>query len=412
MMKRITAVLLAAALLCGLAGCGKSAARPADSTPRAPASSAPAAPEPEPEEPEEPAAMPNEETPLQSLDYFGAWSDDRVYSNEALGLSYTLPEGWLYASEEELLGMLDTVLDSEILSDRSKLIAELSKNRLIYAMVTRDAATGNNVQIMFESMDGVVGGSDVDEEAYAEAVLAQQEQMFQESADTSLSIGETYSAQLGGQDFLVLPVEITTSGVAMKEWMYLRRVGDRMAVIMFAAMGDEDVEAFAGGVSAFGPLGASAGASSGGSGAPAAAGDIGRVFSTMFFDYTVVSAESPAEYDGYTASDGNKLLVLRVKVKNDFGSTLPMYDTDFQLEWGEGDEGYAWAVDAFNDKMMPLEWELADKEEVTYDMLFEAPAAQNDFSLVYLEVYTDKDGNEKTGDIFSADFSLPTPDAA
>jgi hypothetical protein len=135
-------------------------------------------------------------------------------------------------------------------------------------------------------------------------------------------------------------------------------------------------------------------------------GDLGRTFSTMFFDYTVISAERTAEYDGHTPADGKDLLVLSVKVKNDFGSTLPMYDTDFQLQWGEGDEDFAWAVDAFNDKMMPLEWELEDKKEITYDMLFEVPTDKKDFSLVYLEEYTDKDGNEKTGDFYSANFTV------
>ena len=62
--------------------------------------------------------------------------------------------------------------------------------------------------------------------------------------------------------------------------------------------------------------------------------------------------------------------------------------------------------------MMPLEWELADGREATYDMLFEAPAGQNDFSLVYLEEYTDADGNDQTGEFFSADFTLPAPAAA
>ncbi len=135
-------------------------------------------------------------------------------------------------------------------------------------------------------------------------------------------------------------------------------------------------------------------------------GDIGRTFSTMFFDYTVESAESPAEYDGHTPASGNKLVVLSVTVKNDFGSTLPMYDTDFQLQWGDADDDYAWAVDAFNDKMMPLEWELEDKKSVTYDMLFEAPADATEFSLVYLEEYTDSSGNEKTGDLYKANFTL------
>lgn len=135
-------------------------------------------------------------------------------------------------------------------------------------------------------------------------------------------------------------------------------------------------------------------------------GDIGRTFDTMFFDYTVVSAESTDEYDGYNPADGNKLIVVTVKVTNDFGSTLPMYDTDFQLQWGDGDDDYAWAVDAFNDKMMPLEWELANGETATYVMLFEAPAGKTGFSLCYLEKYTDRNGNDQTGDFYSANFTV------
>ncbi len=135
-------------------------------------------------------------------------------------------------------------------------------------------------------------------------------------------------------------------------------------------------------------------------------GDLGRAFSTMFFDYTVVSAESATEYDGYTPADGNRLIVLSVKVKNDFGSTLPMYDSDFQLQWGDGDEDYAWSVDPFNDDMMPLEWELEDGKEATYDMLFEAPTDVTELSLVYLEEYTDQNGEHQTGDFYSANFTV------
>ena len=58
-------------------------------------------------------------------------------------------------------------------------------------------------------------------------------------------------------------------------------------------------------------------------------GGIGDTLSNMFFDYTVLEATSPAEYDGYTAAEGNRLIVCSVKVKNTFGETIPMYDSDF-----------------------------------------------------------------------------------
>ena len=62
--------------------------------------------------------------------------------------------------------------------------------------------------------------------------------------------------------------------------------------------------------------------------------------------------------------------------------------------------------------MMPLEWELANKETATYDMLFEVPADKTEFALSYLEEYTDRDGNDQTGEFYSADFTLQASDAA
>ena len=139
-------------------------------------------------------------------------------------------------------------------------------------------------------------------------------------------------------------------------------------------------------------------------------GGIGDTLSNMFFDYTVLEATSPAEYDGYTAAEGNRLIVCSVKVKNTFGETIPMYDSDFQLQWGDiggDDDDYTFSLDAFNDTMMPLEYELADGEEVTYDLVFEAPADVKDFGLVYLEdYYTGSESESGTGDFFSVNFTV------
>lgn len=139
---------------------------------------------------------------------------------------------------------------------------------------------------------------------------------------------------------------------------------------------------------------------------PQLTGQVGDTMKTMFFDFSVDAVSSPEEYDGYTPAEGNRLVVCTVTVKNTFGETLPMYDTDFQLQWGSGDEDYAWAVDAFNDQLMPLEWELLTGDTATYDMLFEAPADVDRFMLVYLEMYTDADGNDGEGDLFNVNFDV------
>lgn len=143
-------------------------------------------------------------------------------------------------------------------------------------------------------------------------------------------------------------------------------------------------------------------------------GELGDTLSNIFFDFTVNSAEAVDSYDGYSPSEGNRLLVCSMTLENTFGDALPMYDSDFQLQWGDGEEDYAWSVDPVqtddsgmpaNDQM-PLEWSMADGAVETYDLLFEVPADVNDFSLVYLEQYTDEDGNAGQGDLYTVHFSV------
>lgn len=62
-----------------------------------------------------------------------------------------------------------------------------------------------------------------------------------------------------------------------------------------------------------------------------AEGRMGDVMRTYFFDYTVNSAYTCNDYEGYTPSEGNKLLVAEITVKNTDRSTVTMYDTDFQI---------------------------------------------------------------------------------
>lgn len=425
MMKKLIALFLALCLLCSLAGCSKQSVRRRDeddssgSTARPGPPRATIVPEPEEDEPEEDEPGDTDDTDGandagQPVDFLGSWNGN-VYSNEFLGLSYTMPESWVYASDEELLGMINVILGSDIVSDRGKMIAELMKSNIVFGMVAR-SLSGDIVQIMYQNLENQIGKDQITEERYVEGMAAQQDLLTEADGETK-NFGETYWAQLGGEDYLVVPIDVMTNGIEYRQWMYIRRVDDWMAAIGFTTLSGEDVETMTGGASAFAPLDGSgpqsgSSGSTGTSGVLTATGDIGRTFDTMFFDYTVVSAESPSEYYGHTAQSGNKLLVLGVKVKNDFGSTLPMYDTDFQIQWGPGDQDYAWAVNAFNDRMMPLEWEIGDGDEITWDMLFEVPANQYDFSLVYLEEYTDRFGNDQTGDFYSANFTLPVSDAA
>ena len=102
-----------------------------------------------------------------------------------------------------------------------------------------------------------------------------------------------------------------------------------------------------------------------------AEGRIGDVMRTYFFDYTVNSAYTCKEFEGYTPAEGNKLLVAELTVKNTDRSTVTMYDTDFQIQWGDDDDDDAFDApityysDAVSDDQLPEEYDLSVNEERT-----------------------------------------------
>jgi len=123
-------------------------------------------------------------------------------------------------------------------------------------------------------------------------------------------------------------------------------------------------------------------------------GKIGSKMKTAWFDFTVNSAYYTEDaIGGYTPSEGNILVVVNVTVKNTFQESIPMFDTDFQLQWGDdADDAYAFPVatsEKILDDQFPEEYDLKVKESTTGVLIFEAPEGNEDFSLSFLEYYED-----------------------
>lgn len=137
-------------------------------------------------------------------------------------------------------------------------------------------------------------------------------------------------------------------------------------------------------------------------------GRLGDIMRSCFFDFSVNSAYLCDVYESYLPAEGNVLLVADMNIKNTFTASLPMFDSDFMVTWGDGDDDYsvpatyyAEADGMFGDAAFPSEYMLKINEERSGFMIFEVPKGINDFSILYLEVFED----DSTGDAFFVYFT-------
>ncbi len=137
-------------------------------------------------------------------------------------------------------------------------------------------------------------------------------------------------------------------------------------------------------------------------------GKTGDIMRTAFFDFKVSSAEFAETYaDTVKPSAGKRLLVVNITLTGTFEEPVHMYDSDFQVQWGEtGDEDFAVPVtyesSKYTEGMIEPEYDLLPEQTVTGDLVYEVPEGYTDFFLAFQEYFED----EGLGDAFFVDFSV------
>ncbi len=133
---------------------------------------------------------------------------------------------------------------------------------------------------------------------------------------------------------------------------------------------------------------------------------VGDTVSTSWFDYTIISAEPAESYEGYTAAEGNKLVVVDLTMKNTFNESVPMYDTDFQLYWGEySDDEMAFPLEPYCEAQLPMEYYLSIEEVREGILVYEVPSDVRDFTFAFLEIFDNGTDEGEEGDLFVTYFT-------
>ena len=148
-------------------------------------------------------------------------------------------------------------------------------------------------------------------------------------------------------------------------------------------------------------------------------GGLGDKMQTAFFDFTVNSAYTCKDYNGYLPADGKILMVADVTVTNTMDETIPMYDTDFQAQWNDdAEDAFAYPITLdmetgdfveagyASDEQLPYEYELEEGETREGTLVYEVPEGMRDFSISSLELFSD--GSE--GNVYFVYFTAKSND--
>jgi len=114
-------------------------------------------------------------------------------------------------------------------------------------------------------------------------------------------------------------------------------------------------------------------------------GQVGKEYSTRWFDFTVNSMVTGPDYEGLIqAASGNTLVIANITITNTFGSPQPFGTFDWFVD-DDSLADYIFPHNPVNNTMMPEAYTLEDGETVTYDVVVEFPANLANPYLMYIE---------------------------
>lgn len=127
-------------------------------------------------------------------------------------------------------------------------------------------------------------------------------------------------------------------------------------------------------------------------------GEVGKNYSTEWFEFSINTLETATEYKGVEVEEGYQFVIANITEKNiwDGNEAIPMGAYDFYMT-ADGATEEIWMEYSWDDAMMPDEFELQPDETATYDAVFYIPVDTAEAKFVYIEI----DENEKVGATFT-----------
>lgn len=158
-------------------------------------------------------------------------SDGKTYTSDFLGISFTLPEGWFFLSDEEIAEVMN--LGAEIaFEDGAENANKQIEQTTTYDMMASSELGDTNVSLMFENLSLQIGGKSMTEMDYID-ILTEQLSALEV---IGYELAEPTEKYLVGDTYSVLGASIPDYSTYQE--YYIRRVGNYMLAIIFTGTAD------------------------------------------------------------------------------------------------------------------------------------------------------------------------------
>lgn len=148
--------------------------------------------------------------------------DNVSYKNETIGITFNLPSGWIFYTDEEIAEAMDVSVD--MLKDKDLIDSNKIKN--IIEFIAVNTYNGNNINMAIEKLGLFNRGISV--EKY---IKKTKEQMKEQNASANYEFYDVEQANLGDVEFDRLKATTTYSGTNITQYMYIKKVGIHMVII-------------------------------------------------------------------------------------------------------------------------------------------------------------------------------------
>lgn len=162
---------------------------------------------------------------VKSLTFKKGKINGDTYKNEYFDINFKLPEGWSFATEEEMAALGQTV--QQFYAEDS----ELKEGQIAYDMLAK-AASGSSVNLQYGKF------TEEEKSKSLEDIIDQLEgEMNSQLADgASVKFGKHSDVKLGSAKFLKTELVLSLYGIEITEALYAAKKGDYFCIICIATL--------------------------------------------------------------------------------------------------------------------------------------------------------------------------------